>query len=279
MPAIDSTLDRALVGFMKNEIEKVFNLPDQPAKLIIETEFMSSESYDAVTANWDFDLTLINLGFGSSTMIQMQYASIGFLVAALFGPDFGVNLPYGTGPNGEFVDLRADLTSFYNEKVNIDLTPTLDYLEGLLVDDPDYFVTRPAFQTLYDALIANPDTGKPRGLYNETLLTLALYLRVQRNSNPYAGTRSEPFPGATLEVWKIVAAMEKVFFEQMPLIPTSTLQDAVIYAPNVQILWPTYSVTFGWGASRYRYLSSDPDFVDGMFNSFEAAFIAAGQAN
>jgi oligopeptide transport system substrate-binding protein len=275
MPAIDSELDRQLVGFMKNEIEKVFNLPDQPARLIIDAEFLSSDSYDAVTENWNFDLTLINLGFGSSTMVQMQYASIGFLVAALFGPSFGVNLPYGTDADGKEIDLRTDPTSFYNDKVNIDLTPTLDYLEGLLVDDPDYFDERPAFLTMYNALQANSATGKARGIYNETFLTLILYLRIERNSNPYAGDRSEPFAGAMQEVWKIIAAMEKVFFEQMPLIPTATLQSAVVYAPNVEILWPFYSVTFGHGASRYRFLNTDADFSQGFYNAYEVEFLAS----
>jgi oligopeptide transport system substrate-binding protein len=274
MPAIDDPDERRFVEFMKNELEKVFNVENQPERLVIDLDFMDIDAYTVVQENWDFDLTLINLGFGSSTMVQMQYASIGFLVAALFGRTFGMNMPFGVDSDGEEIDLRTDPESFYNEKVTIDLTTTLDYLEGLLEEDPDYFATRPAFQTIYNQLVANTETGKPRGIYNETLLTLAVYLRVQRNVGPYAGTRSEPFPGATQEVWKIVAAMEKVFFEQMPVIPTSTLASAVIYADNVEILWPFYSVTFGWGSSRYRFLSTDSDFSEGLYNSFEVAYLA-----
>jgi oligopeptide transport system substrate-binding protein len=65
--------------------------------------------------------------------------------------------------------------------------------------------------------------------------------------------------------------MERVFFEVMPLVPTAALQSAIIYAPNVVILWPEYSVTFGWGPTRLRFLNTDPDFFNGLYNSFEVA--------
>jgi oligopeptide transport system substrate-binding protein len=92
---------------------------------------------------------------------------------------------------------------------------------------------------------------------------------------PYDATRSAPFAGATQDVWSIVAAMEKVFYQEMPIIPTSTLQSAVIYAANVEILWPEYSETFGWGPTRLRFLNTDADFSEGLYNSFEVAFLAS----
>jgi oligopeptide transport system substrate-binding protein len=58
----------------------------------------------------------------------------------------------------------------------------------------------------------------------------------------------------------------------MPLIPTATLSTATLYADNVVITWPTYSIAFGWGAARYRYLSSDTDFADGFYNAYETQF-------
>jgi oligopeptide transport system substrate-binding protein len=94
--------------------------------------------------------------------------------------------------------------------------------------------------------------------------------------SPYDGSAVAPFPGATEEVWNVVQAFEEVFFEQMPLIPTSTLQSAILYADNVEIWWPKYSTAFGWGATRYRYLTTDADFINGLFNSFaEPALVAA----
>jgi hypothetical protein len=173
------------------------------------------------------------------------------------------------------LDLRNDPTSFLNAPTNIDLSATFDYLEEkgetwIYEEDSDGNLVREGHSTLYEALL--PSAGKAAGIYTESLLdliTLMYYF-----DTPYDSTRSIPFPGATQDVWNIVAAMEKVFFEVMPLVPTSSLQSAIIYAPNVVILWPEYSVTFGWGSTSYRFLNTDPDFADGLYNSYEVAYLA-----
>ena len=174
-------------------------------------------------------------------------------------------------------DLRDNPTSFFSSPLNIDLSVTLDYLEDLgedfIYEAEDGEDLRPGHIELYEALLANLETGKARGIYAGNLFQLAFLMYAL--DTPYDASRSEPFPGATQEVWNIVQAMERVFFQQIPMIPTATLQSAVIYQPNVKFLWPAYSDTFGWGATRYRYLSTDPDFVDGMYNSYEAAYLAS----
>jgi oligopeptide transport system substrate-binding protein len=174
-------------------------------------------------------------------------------------------------------DLRDNPTSFFSVPLNIDLSVTLEYLEGLgeefIYATEDGEDLLPGHIELYEALLPNFETGKAGGIYAGNLFELAFLMYAL--DTPYDGTRSEPFPGATEEVWNIVQAMERVFFQQMPMIPTSTLQSAVIYQPNVVFLWPAYSDTFGWGATRYRYLNTDPDFVDGMYNSYQAAFLAS----
>jgi hypothetical protein len=119
---------------------------------------------------------------------------------------------------------------------------------------------------IYEALLPNPGSGKAAGIYAETIYDLAYYM--YSYDTPYDATRSAPFAGATQDVWSIVAAMETAFFELMPTVPISSLRTALIYAENVEILWPDYSNTFGWGSNQFRYLSSDPDFADGLYNSF-----------
>jgi oligopeptide transport system substrate-binding protein len=174
------------------------------------------------------------------------------------------------------VDLRNDPTSFLNAPTNIDLSATLDYLEEqgedwIYATDTAGDLIREGHSMLYEALEASP--GKAAGIYTESLLDLITLMYVF--DTPYDATRSAPFPGATQDVWSIVAAMEKVFFQVMPLVPTAALQSAIIYAPNVVILWPEYSVTFGWGPSRLRYLNTDADFANGLYNSYEVAFLAS----
>ena len=50
--------------------------------------------------------------------------------------------------------------------------------------------------------------------------------------------------------------------------PTATRSSAVVYSDNVVITWAKYHSGFAWGAARYRYLDTDPDFADGLYNSF-----------
>jgi oligopeptide transport system substrate-binding protein len=87
--------------------------------------------------------------------------------------------------------------------------------------------------------------------------------------SPFDGAAAEPFPGATNDSWNLVAALEALYYEHVPNIPTVTRSSATIYAENVVITWPAYSSAFGWGADRYRYLNTDPDFAAGLYNPNE----------
>ena len=415
MVALDSDLDDQLTTFVKNQLETAFNTEGLQDKLVITVISSSQDALDVTLANWDFDLNLVNLGFGSSTGIQQQYGSIAFMVGAFFGPSFGVNLPFSTGVGGNrdftltknslertftiapssailtggdttgivvgdrvigtnipatatvktilsptsfeinsnvpaksgevavvggtrdlvigaratitvgntanllvgqavsgtgiptgsriteivnatsmtisnpvtangvtnvsinpSIDLRNDPTSFYNQATNVDLTATFDYLveqgeDWIYEEDEAGDLVREGHSILYENLLASE--GKAAGIYAETLLDLVSLMWLY--DTPYDATRVAPFAGAIQDIWNIIAAMEKVFYEEMPLIPTSTTQSAIIYAENVEILWPAYSDTFGWGPARLRFLNTDSDYSEGLYNSFEAAFLAS----
>jgi oligopeptide transport system substrate-binding protein len=273
MAVLDSELTLQLANFIKNQLETTFNTTGLQDKLIVNIVSSPEEANEATIGAWDFDITLVNLGFGGSTGVQWQYGSIAFVAAALFGPSYGLHLPTGAGG----ANLFADPNSFFNQPVNIDLSATLDYLEDKgedwIYEEKNGELVREGHSILYEALLANTETGKPAGRYTESLLDLVFLMWAY--DTPYDATRAAPFPGATQDVWSIVAAMEEVFFEVMPVIPTSALQSAIIYAENVEILWPEYSVTFGWGPSRLRFLKTDSDFSEGLYNSFEVAFLAS----
>jgi oligopeptide transport system substrate-binding protein len=277
LAVLEDALNNQLATFIKNQLESTFNTVvggvNQLDKLVVNIVSAPQTSHDATIGNWDFDLNLVNLGFGSSTGVQWQYGSIGFIASLLFGPSFGLHTP--TDADG--TSMLANPESIFNQPVNIDLSATLAYLDGqgedwiYEVDADDEFI-RPGHVELYEALLADAGTNKPAGIYTEALIDLLIYMYV--SDTPYDATRAAPFAGATQDAWSIVAAMEAAFFELMPMVPTAALQSAVIYAANVQILWPAYSDTFGWGSTRYRYLSTDPDFAAGIYNSFEVEFLA-----
>jgi oligopeptide transport system substrate-binding protein len=263
--------------------ETLFNTtPATPDKLIIDIVAVAASSIGAIRAAWDFDLLPINLGFGASYGVWWQYAAFGLLGGAVV-PQFGLTMPFTGGRDAQGntirIDLRQDPESWLMEEIDLDFTTTYDYLLELgeevvfeLKDNGDYVL--PGFAWLLEEL--EPSTGKPAGIYRGSIYALADY--VYNDTTPWDGTASEPFPGATEEVWKITAAFEKAFFQQMPLVPMSTLDSAVVYAANVKIEWPAFSSAFGWGASRYRYLTTDADFANGFYNAYEAAYLATPQA-
>jgi len=289
----DNALNLSLANWIKNAYETLFNTNAvTPDKLVVNVVSSTTAATAAARAAWDFDLLMINLGFGGSTGVQWQYPVIAFIGALIGAAGFGLNLPYTStfdeaGIATE-IDLLEDPTSWMNAPLNIDLTVTYEYLESLgeefiyeqeldedgeeVVDEDGNLVyVNPGHLALYEELIA--DGEKAAGIYTGSIYDLANNMFVL--DSPYDGSAVAPFPGATEEVWNVVQAFEEVFFEQMPLVPTSTLQSATLYADNVVILWPKYSVAFGWGASRYRFLDTDADFADGMFNSFAVPALVA----
>ncbi len=284
----NSALNVSLANYVKSMLETLFNTDaTNPDKLIINVVAVPSASIGALRSAWDFDLLPINLGFGLSNGVWWQYAAFGLIGATVGAAGFGLSMPY-TGAldengNTVLVDLREDPTSWIMEDIEIDLSTTYDYLLELgedfvyeeIVDEetgePTGELLRPGFAWLLDELA--PAEGKAAGLYRGSIWALADY--VYNFTTPWDATAAEPFPGATQEVWKVTAVFEKAFYEQMPLIPTATLQSAVLYADNVEIIWPFYSSAFGWGAARYRYLNTDADFEDGLYNAFEAEYLAS----
>ena len=279
----NNALNVSLAEYIKSMYETLFNTDaSNPDKLIIDIVAVASTSIGAIRAAWDFDLLPINLGFGISYGVWFQYAAFGLLGGTVV-PEFGLTIPFTGGLDAEGntieIDLREDPESWIMEEVDIDLTTTYDYLLELgeevvfeIDEDGDYVI--PGFAWLLEQL--EPSEGKPAGIYRGPIYTLAEY--VYNESTPWDASAAEPFPGATEEVWKITAVFEKAFLAQMPLIPMSTLDSAVVYADNVMIDWPAYSSAFGWGAARYRYLTTDTDFADGFYNAYEAAFVATLQA-
>jgi oligopeptide transport system substrate-binding protein len=279
----NNALQVSLANYVKSMFETLFNTnAANPDKLIIDVVAVAAASIGPIRAAWDFDLLPINLGFGVSYGVWWQYAAFGLLGGAIV-PQFGLTVPFTGGRDAQGntirIDLRQDPNSWLMQQVDVDLTTPYDYLLELgedtvfeLKENGDYKL--PGFAWLLEQL--EPSAGKPAGIYRGSIYALADY--VYNETTPWDGSAAEPFPGATEEVWKVTAVFEKAFFAQMPLVPMATLDSAVVYAANVKIEWPAFSSAFGWGAARYRYLTTDADFADGFYNSYEAAFLAGSQA-
>ncbi|WP_026391734.1 ABC transporter substrate-binding protein [Haploplasma modicum] len=245
----DDDFSKSLANYIKTSYEELFGKD----KLTINITYNTGQAFRKEIREWNFDITMNAVGFGSSAGVQWQFPAIAFLGDMIGGGSLGLSQPYDKSKVSEANP--KGYADYYFEEVTIDLTPTYEFL----MENPrQYYVDKELDGTLrlYDAL--QEKDGKAAGIYVGELNDIADIMI--NYDNPYDGTASEPFGGATQEVWKVVAAMEKVFFKHVPVIPTVTRSSATIYAPNVVVTWPEYHSGFGWGAARYRYLNTDKDF-------------------
>jgi len=251
-----------LVEYVKEMYETLFGSD----KLIIEISYSDPTANRAVIADWDFDISLNAIGFGSSTGVWWQYQAIAFFGDWIGGGSLGLSQPWDmSGLDDDVYDYTTGETrqmgDYVNEIVEVDLTATYNYLVEL---GEEYMTENDLDGHLefygYLKESTDPDTGvvKDAGIFKGPMQDLAL-VHVFYDT-PWDGSAAEPFPGATNDTWSMVAVLEELFFAHVPMVPTVTRSSATLYAPNVVIEWPAYSSAFAWGANRYRYLDTDPDF-------------------
>jgi oligopeptide transport system substrate-binding protein len=256
-----------LVEYIKEMYEELFNT-DTETRLLINIVTYDTEALRTETGAWNFDMSLNNIGFGLSRGVHWQMGALPFL-GGLLAPHLGLIAPYdASGPDGLSVAL--------DEIVTVDMSNAWAHLNEL---GYEYLETEELTEHImlweYLEESTDPDTGevKPAGVFQATVYELADYM--YSYGGPFNAIAAEPFTGATQDAYNVTAAVETVFLEYVPSIPTVTRSGATIYAENVVITWAAYSSAFQWGADAYRYLNTDSDYEDGLYNSFEAAFLAS----
>lgn len=237
-----------LVEHIKVSYEELFNVDEE--RLIIDIVYNTPEAHQAQVETWNFDISLAQVGFGRSNGAQWQYPMIAFFGDWIGGGFLGLSQPYDASQ-------EDGLGEYVNIEIEIDLTNTWNYLDELGVDsmeEDDLVGHVKMYNWLKEA------EGKPAGIYRGPLQDISLV--IINEDTPWDGTASEPFAGASNDVYNYIAAIERVFFDQVTHMPTATRSSAIAYAENVVIEWPMYSSAFQWGTARYRYLNTDPDFMD-----------------
>ncbi|MBN2796521.1 MAG: InlB B-repeat-containing protein [Clostridia bacterium] len=237
-----------LVEHIKASYEELFNVDGE--RFILDIVYSEGEAQQAQVAAWNFDIVLSSVGFGSSTGAQWQYPAIAFFGDWIGGGFLGLSQPHD-------VSTEDGLGAYANAEIEIDLTNTWNYLEELGLDSMEEDALEGHIK-IYNWL--KEADGKPAGIYRGTVSDLSMV--VINEDTPWDGTASEPFAGASNDIYNYLAELEKVFFEHMTLIPTVTRSSATVYADNVVIEWPSYSSAFQWGSGRYRFLNTDPDFME-----------------
>jgi len=254
--AQSSTLVENLINYIKNSYEQLFGKD----KFELKIKWADQTTVSAAQENWDFDIALSAIGFGVSYGAQWQYPAITFMGVMAGAGHLGLSQPYQYDPAQD----KNVMAPYMDEEIEVDLTATYEYLVDMK-DQTDPEDWPDDWQYLLDALEASE--GKEAGIYKGTVEDMGDILI--NKATPYDATAAAPFPGATQDVYTIVAAFEDIFYQYCTLIPTVTRSSATVYKDNVKILWPDYSSAFGWGSNRYRYLSSDPDYSLGIYNSFK----------
>ena len=263
----DDTVSKSLHTYIKNSYETLFE-KDGVKRLIISVNEYDSQGLTAQRSQWNFDLSLGSIGFGAVYGAQWQYGAIGLIGARIGGAGFGLSFPYDETTFDPAKPITAAPGSGWaawgSEMIEVEMQATYDYLveygrENLIADGLEDYIY--LLDNLEEELDEDGVTVlKEAGVFKMSVLDATVW--AFSYDTPWDATAAQPFAGAREDVWAFVAALERVFFTKaVTMVPTTTGAVATIYAPNVVITWPEYSNAFGWGANRYRYLNTDPDFA------------------
>ena len=234
---------RALNTYIKESYETLFGSD----KLQIEIREFESEALKAQQDAWNFDIQLSAIGFESSLDAHEQMAFIGMAGGAYGGDFLGMSQPFD-----ESSTHPEKIAEYFLRVIEVALPNTWAHIQGFTEEE---IAEKPAMQKMYDWLKAAE--GKEEGVFKGTVKELSDYMV---STNVFSSSGDTPFAGASIDAYDIIAAFLKVYYDFVPTIPTSARSSAVLYEDSVVIDWPAYSLVFGWGAERYRYLNTDADF-------------------
>lgn len=253
---VDSEIGRKLANYVKSSYEELFGSD----RLVIELVINPDAAHNVILRDLEFDLVLTALGFGSSAGIWWQYPIIGGSAGIVYDSlGFGLTVPYDASSDTGFA-------SYWTDVFDVDMSNTFAFLDSFETSELSENWLK-WYEWLSEETDASGAVIKPAGVLRQNLESIIQGL-TPTSGTPFAGTASEPFPGATTDTYNMVAGMQRLMMDFVNYVPTATRSDATLYSDNVVITWPAYSVAFGWGANRYRFLDTDSDFAEGLFNSF-----------
>lgn len=226
-----STAYELMAAYLKDALESIFGKD----KLLIELNELESANYNAAAAGYNYDMAFNGMG-GATALpgIFFLYAVYGQLVGpgSSFEPGFDIpNLP-----------LEIDFSVFANvikPKIGTDaeLDWYKDFLNGFTIDGTE-------------DVIPGLDEN---GIWKGTLIEFADY----SSSTIEAAAKYE---GKSDVLFTAMGGVEKALLDLMATIPLTATASTTVYN-DLHVDWPSYGIYFGWGAQKYRYLTTDPDFA------------------
>lgn len=217
--------------YIEKELEELFNTPGQTDKLDIQLNFVSNAVFSPESSAHNYDITFNTWGGATSYALFFMYAIFGNIES----------LPYGREPG---FDLQ-------NTELEMDFSA---YASMLRAKDP-------ADLAEYEDLFLNGGTVSgttiipvdENGIWRGTILEFADF-------SGYAIEDASDYEMKHDVIYTAIQAIERELYLKMTVIPLVATASSTVYN-DLFIEWPEYTLLFGWGSSKYRFLTSDPDFA------------------
>ncbi len=239
----DSDFSMKIDNYIKEAYEELFKDESDNKRLIIDVNVLTPTNRQRAAQYHDFDLALSGLSLNTDLEAYWHYIAIALIPGEIGASQFGISYPY-IGNESEQI-----LASYMDEEIIVDFNKTYAYLSSL--DEEEMYVGFKRFLELLDE----------NGTYSGTVKDIVIYM-LNAEVTPFDSGRDELFEGASNELYNLIVAFEKVFLDYVPIVPIASHKNVTAYKNNVVILWPDYSKELGFGSDRYRYLNTDPDFIN-----------------
>ena len=237
-------------NYLVQHFEELFN-GTGPERINITYEPLDDTVLFERQDNRKFDWTFDTGGWDRADATYVYMPLKGLYYDWLFGPGSGMN-------EIDAIEGLAEATVYKP----LDLRNTLAFLESTKYvpegdeETPSGFwdasTSEGTLIELYDLLVEN------EGYFDGLALDLFIYILYDE----FVWAKDEePYPGAVDDLTRMTAAFEYVILDFVTLVPVGSRTSVTAYAMNVKIEWPLYSYELGWGSARYRYLTTDPDFI------------------
>lgn len=216
--------------FIEKELEDLFG----PDKLDIQVKKLAADVYGTATKGYNYDIAFNGMGGATSFGLFFMYAIYG----QLYGPGYTFEPGWGIPE----MELEIDFSDYY-ELISAKPVAELEDYELLFLNGVINEGTEDEVK-----VVAVGEGGIWKGTmtefasFSELTIEEATEYDLKHENNYIA-----------------MAAIERAIFELMPLIPLTATANSTVYN-DIVVEWPAYTILFGWGGQKYRYISTDVDY-------------------
>lgn len=228
-----STYYNLMAKYIQNALQSLFG----EDKIQITLNELSGDTYTTTIKSYNYDLAFN--GMGGATHLGL------FFTYAIYGNLNGPGSTFEPGFDLDQVPLELDYSEYYNSIKGKPAVALEDYEKMFLYGKADGVVDKNG-----DPIIVKP-VGED-GIWKGTLVEFADFASMSIQD-------SSDYPMKHDLHYYSISVLEKAILNVMPTVPLTATANSTVFK-NVNLEWPEFHMLFGWGAQKYRYLTTDPDF-------------------